>query len=73
MNKGPDDQKVELLRMSSLGATIFNVRVQGPREAHERAAVAEDLLFGTRLFVCAKNWVLRHRRSLNAHEGPWAG
>ena len=24
------------------------------------AAVPEDPLFGTRLFVCAKNWVLRH-------------
>ena len=33
----------------------------------------EDPIFGTRLFVCAKNWVLRHSRSLNAHEGPWAG
>ena len=30
-------------------------------------------LFGTRLFVCAKNWVLRHSRSLNTHEEPWAG
>ena len=28
----------------------------------------EDPLFGTCLFVCAKNWVLRHSGSLNAHE-----
>ena len=36
------------------------------------AAVPEDPLFGTRIFVCAKNWVVRHSRSLNVHEGPWA-
>ena len=34
------------------------------------AAVPEDPLFGIRLFVCAKNWVLRYNRSLNELEGP---
>ena len=73
MGEGPDGQKVELLRMSSLGDTIFDVRLQGPRGARERAAMTEDPPFGTRLFVCANNWFLRHSRSLNALEGPWAG
>ena len=49
----------------------FDFRVCTVQE--REAAVPEDPLFGTRLFVCAKKWVLRHSRSLNAHEGPWAG
>ena len=38
--------------------------------AMEAAAVPEGPLFGTRLFVCANIWVLRHSRSLNEFEGP---
>ena len=48
----------------------LDLRVQG----HAREAAApEDPLFGTRLFVCAKNWVLGCSRSPNAHEGPCSG
>ena len=53
--------------------TRLKIRLQGPYSAAREADVPEDPLFGTRLFVCAKNLVLRHSRSLNAHEGPWEG
>ena len=46
------------------------------RWAYARAreiAGPRDPLFGTRLLVCAKNWVLRPSSSLNGHEGPSTG
>ena len=57
-----------------MGDTLlpFAINIHETVRARE-AAVPEDPLVGTRLFVCAKNWFLWHSRSLNAHEGPWAG
>ena len=53
----------------SQGPQLFRAPVGRAREA----AVPEDPLFGTRLFVCAKNWVLRCSRSLNELEGACSG
>ena len=54
--------------------TRLKIRLQSPYIACKReAAVPEEPLFGTCLFVCAKDWVLRHSRSLNTHVGPWVG
>ena len=43
------------------------------RARAREAIVPQDPLSGTRLFVCAKNWVLRCIRSLNELEGPYSG
>ena len=56
---GQGDQKVKLLRVSSLGSVIFETRRQGPRGVQGKLLSPQDPLFGTRLFVCSKNWVLR--------------
>ena len=45
--------------MSSLGGTIFDVRVQGPMCVQGKLLSPRDPLCGTRLFVCAKKRVLR--------------
>ena len=65
------------MSMFSLGGTFFDVHLQGPRERAAckgtEAAAPSGPTFGTRLFVCAKNWVLRDSRSLNELEGSCTG
>ena len=62
---------LKIIGIKQVHALRFVCRVRTVRA--REAAVPEDLLFGTLLFVCAKNWVVRHSRSVNVHEGPWAG
>ena len=48
------------------GHFYIRAGIRTSRSEREREAVAPaDSLFGTRLFVCAKNWVLGCSRSLN--------
>ena len=54
-------------------STRLKTQPQGPYGRAREAAVPEDPLFGTRLFVCAKNWILRCSRALNRLKGPCSG
>ena len=53
--------------------THLKTRSQGSRARAMEAAAHENPIFGTRLFVCVENWVLRYSRSLNEPKGPVQG